>query len=152
MAIPVRAAVNTGEAVVTFATGPQIGENVAGDVVNTASRLQGVAPHGGVAVGEITYRATHGAIDYRELDPVEVKGKAEPLRVWLVEAVRSEAPGRADEEATPFVGRERERGVLSELLDRAIGASSLQMVTIIGDPGHRQDPAGRRPPRARGVG
>ena len=62
MAIPVRAAVNTGEAVVTFATGPQVGENVAGDVVNTASRLQSVAPHGGVAVGESTYRATRGAV------------------------------------------------------------------------------------------
>ncbi len=119
MAIPVRAAVNTGEAVVTFASGPQIGENVAGDVVNTASRLQGVAPHGGVVVGEITYRATRGAVDYRELEPVEVKGKADPLRVWVVESIREQTPGRPDEDATPFVGRERERRLLRELFDRA---------------------------------
>ena len=114
MAIPVRAAVNTGEAVVTFATGPQVGENVAGDVVNTASRLQSVAPHGGVAVGESTYRATRAAVTYHELEPVSVKGKAEPLRVWLVDALREDAPGRADEDATPFVGREAERSLLKD--------------------------------------
>ena len=135
MAIPVRAAVNTGEAVVTFTTGPQIGENVAGDVVNTASRLQGVAPHGGVVVGESTYRSTRHAVDYRELEPVEVKGKADPLRVWLVGSVRTETPGRADEGATPFVGRERERHLLRELFDRSVRESSLQLVTIVGEPG-----------------
>ena len=135
MAIPVRAAVNTGEAVVTFATGPQIGENVAGDVVNTASRLQGVAPHGRVVVGESTYRSTRDAVDYRELEPVEVKGKADRLRVWLVGSVRTETPGRADEGATPFVGRERERHLLRELFDRSVRESSLQLVTIVGEPG-----------------
>jgi class 3 adenylate cyclase/tetratricopeptide (TPR) repeat protein len=135
MAVAVRAAVNTGEAVVTFATGPQVGENVAGDVVNTASRLQSVAPHGGVAVGEITYRTTRDAVDYRELEPVTVKGKAEPLRVWVVEAVREETPGRADEDATPFVGREQERTLLRELFARAIRERSLQLVTVVGDPG-----------------
>ncbi|MGZ5301566.1 MAG: ATP-binding protein [Actinomycetota bacterium] len=135
MEIPVRAAVNTGEAVVTFAIGPQVGENVAGDVVNTASRLQSVAPHGGVVVGESTYRATRGAVDYRELEPVTVKGKAEPLRVWVVGSVREEAPGRADEDATPFVGREPERRLLRELFARAIRERSLQLVTIVGEPG-----------------
>jgi class 3 adenylate cyclase/tetratricopeptide (TPR) repeat protein len=135
MEIPVRAAVNTGEAVVTFATGPQVGENVAGDVVNTASRLQSVAPHGGVAVGESTYRATRGAVDFRELDPVTVKGKSDPLRIWVVVAMREHDPGRADEEATPFVGRERERSLLRDLYARAVRERSLQLVTIVGEPG-----------------
>ena len=135
MAIPVRAAVNTGEAVVTFATGPQVGENVAGDVVNTASRLQSIAPHGGVAVGEITYRASRGAVDYRELEAVTVKGKADPLRVWVVESMREERPGRPDQDATPFVGREPERNRLRELFARAMTDRSLQVVTIVGDAG-----------------
>jgi class 3 adenylate cyclase/tetratricopeptide (TPR) repeat protein len=135
MAVPVRAAVNTGEAVVTFATGPQIGENVAGDVVNTASRLQGVAPHGGVVVGEVTYRATRDAVRYGELEPVEVKGKAEPLRVWVAESMLERPPGRPDEDATPFVGRERERRLLHELFDRSARESSLQLVTVVGEPG-----------------
>src|SRR5712691_2172389 len=51
-AIAVRVAVNTGEAVVSFGSGPQIGEAVAGDVVNTASRMQAVAERDGVVVGE----------------------------------------------------------------------------------------------------
>ncbi|MGH2596274.1 MAG: ATP-binding protein [Actinomycetota bacterium] len=135
MEVPVRAAVNTGDAVVTFATGPQVGENVAGDVVNTASRLQSIAPHGGVAVGEVTYRATRGAVDYRELEPVTVKGKADPLRVWVVESMREERPGRPDQDATPFVGREPEREVLRELFARAMADRSLQVVTIVGDAG-----------------
>jgi class 3 adenylate cyclase/tetratricopeptide (TPR) repeat protein len=134
-AIPVRAAVNTGEAVVTFATGPQVGENVAGDVVNTASRLQSIAPHGGVAVGEVTYRATAGAVIYRELEAVTVKGKADPLRVWVVESMREERPGRPDQDATPFVGRERERRVLRDLYALAMAERSLQVVTIVGDAG-----------------
>ena len=135
MAIPVRAAVNTGEAVVTFATGPQVGENVAGDVVNTASRLQSIAPHGGVAVGEVTYRATRGAVGYRELEAVTVKGKADPLRVWVVESMHEERPGRPDQDATPFVGRERERELLRELFSRAMTERSLQVVTIVGEAG-----------------
>jgi class 3 adenylate cyclase/tetratricopeptide (TPR) repeat protein len=135
MATPVRAAVNTGEAVVTFASGPQIGENIAGDVVNTASRLEGIAPHGGVVVGEVTFRATRGAVRYRELEPVAVKGKAEPLRVWVVESLVDRAPGRPDEDATPFVGRERERRLLHELFERSALGSSLQLVTVVGEPG-----------------
>jgi class 3 adenylate cyclase len=55
----VRTGVNTGEAVVAYGTGPQIGEAVTGDVVNTAARLQGVAPVGGIVVGEPTYRAAN---------------------------------------------------------------------------------------------
>jgi class 3 adenylate cyclase len=57
--LAVRAAVNTGEAVVVLGARPQEGEGMlAGDVVNTASRLQQVAPAGGVVVGGITHRAT----------------------------------------------------------------------------------------------
>src|SRR3954471_20306521 len=82
--IAVRAAVNTGEAVVTFGTGPQVGEAVAGDVVNTASRMQGVAPRGSLVVGESTMRAIGEAFDVELLPPAVVKGKAEPLNVWRV--------------------------------------------------------------------
>ncbi len=64
-----------------------------------------------------------------------MKGKAEPLRVWVVDALREDAPGRADEDATPFVGREAERSLLKELLARTQRECSLQLVTIVGDPG-----------------
>ena len=58
LGLAVRQGIDTGEAVVAFGTGPQIGETVTGDVVNTASRLQGAAPVNGIAVGEETYEAT----------------------------------------------------------------------------------------------
>ena len=62
---------------------PEQGEGiVTGDVVNTASRLQGAAPVDGIAVSEQTYRATERVFDYEVLEPVEVKGKAEPLAIF----------------------------------------------------------------------
>ena len=101
--LQVRIGVTTGEALVALDARPSEGEGMAaGDVVNTASRLQSAAPSNGILVGEPTYRATRRAIEYREAEPVEAKGKAEPVAVW--EAVRrarasastsSSAPGAA---------------------------------------------------------
>lgn len=135
LAMPVRVAVNTGEALVTFATGPQVGENIAGDVVNTASRLQSVAPVGGVVVGADTHRATHAVVEYRSLDPVSVKGKARALEIWEAVSVGSSGPARDEDHPPPFVGREPERARLAEALDRVLRTRRLQMITIVGDPG-----------------
>ena len=133
--MPVRIAVNTGEALVTFGEGPQIGERVAGDVVNTASRLQGHAPEGTVIVGETTARATRGVIAYRELSSVTVKGKADPLTVWLAEAVKPTVPERDEDDPPPFVGRDRERRALHDQLEHAIHSRTPHMVTVVGEPG-----------------
>ena len=71
-----RAAVATGEAVVSLGPGHKVGQAIAtGDVVNTAARLQAAAPPGGVIVGVDTYRATRRAIRYEPLEPVTAKGK-----------------------------------------------------------------------------
>jgi len=80
--LQVRIGINTGEAVVALGARPEQGEGiVTGDVVNTASRLQGVAPVGGIVVGEQTFRATERVFDYEALEPVTVKGKASPLPI-----------------------------------------------------------------------
>ena len=82
LGLSIRAAVNTGEGLVSVSARPQTGEGmVMGDVVNTTSRLQTVAPVNGVVVGEITYRSTKDFISYEPLDPVTVKGKPEPIPV-----------------------------------------------------------------------
>ena len=61
----VRIAVNTGEALVTVGARPEMGEAmVAGDVINTAARLQSAAPAGGVLVGGETYRCTNQVVAY----------------------------------------------------------------------------------------
>jgi class 3 adenylate cyclase len=81
--LQVRIAVTTGEALVLLGARPGEGEGMAaGDVVNTAARLQAAAPTNGVLVGETTYRATRDVIEYTERDPVTAKGKTDPIPVW----------------------------------------------------------------------
>jgi class 3 adenylate cyclase/tetratricopeptide (TPR) repeat protein len=132
--LAVRAAVNTGEAVVDLAARPEQGEGiVAGDVVNTASRLQQAAPAGGVVVGEATYHATKHVFEYEPLEPVEVKGKAHPVPIWLAKVARPRAAnGRR---ATPFIGRDTDLALLSQTYARTVRERSIQLVTIVGEPG-----------------
>jgi class 3 adenylate cyclase/tetratricopeptide (TPR) repeat protein len=133
----VRIAVNTGEALINLAARPSAGEGMAaGDVVNTTARLQAAAPVDGVLVGETTYRATRHAIDYREHEPVEAKGKVEPIPVW--EAVEAHSRLGVDllrRVHAPLVGRERERTLLRETLVRVREERSPQLVTLVGVPG-----------------
>ena len=135
MQMPVRVAVTTGEAVVSFGAGPQIGESVAGDVVNTASRIQSVAPIGGIVVGEGTQRATRGVVAYEALVPVELKGKAEPVAIWRATDLLPSALDRDEDDPPPFVGREPERLLLRELLERTERERCPHLVTVVGEPG-----------------
>jgi class 3 adenylate cyclase/tetratricopeptide (TPR) repeat protein len=134
--LAVRAAVNTGEAVVSLGARPERGEGlVAGDVVNTASRLQGAAPVGAVVVGEITHRATRDVFRYEELAPVAVKGKSEPVALWRTIEARGRYGVDVERPRTPFVGREEDLGVLQQTLLRSIRDPGVQLVTITGEPG-----------------
>jgi class 3 adenylate cyclase/tetratricopeptide (TPR) repeat protein len=135
--LSVRAAVNSGEAVVTLGARPEHGEGfVTGDVVNVASRLQGVAPAGGVVVGELTYRATRMAIEYEELEPVGVKGKGERVPIWRALAARSRFGVDVEQGTrTPLIGREPELSLLKDLYRRAMREQSPQLVTLSGEPG-----------------
>jgi class 3 adenylate cyclase/tetratricopeptide (TPR) repeat protein len=135
--IQVRLAVNTGEALVMLGARPAEGEGMAaGDVVNTAARLQAAAPVNGILVGARTFRATRGVIEYRQAPPVTAKGKREPVTAW--EALR--AHGRPGVEFWPpartvLVGRDRELGVLHDALARMRAERSVQLVTVVGVPG-----------------
>jgi class 3 adenylate cyclase/tetratricopeptide (TPR) repeat protein len=135
--LAVRAAVATGEAVVSLDARPEQGEGIAtGDVVNTAARLQTAGPVGAVVVGEATFRATRDVIVYDELESVAVKGKSEPLALWHAMRPRGrfgvDVERRAD---VPFVGREHELTLLKDAYTRALRESSLQLVTMTGEPG-----------------
>src|SRR5262245_14799444 len=106
--LAVRAAVCTGEAMVTIDASPE--DTLAtGDVVNTASRLQNAAPTSGVIVDAETRRLTVHAFGYEELPPVVAKGKGEPIPAWLVgEPVTAARPVSR----TPLVGREHELSLI----------------------------------------
>ena len=127
----VRIAVNTGEALVTMGARPELGEAmVAGDVINTAARLQSAAPAGGVLVGGETYRCTHQVVDYTTAEPVIAKGKEAPIEVWLAERLCA-GEGRP---GTPLVGRVGELAMLKGIWERA-AIGSPHLVTVLGPPG-----------------
>ncbi len=134
--LQVRIAVTTGEALVTLDAKPGQGEGVAaGDVVNTAARLQSAAPVNGILVGEAAYRATRQAIEYREADAVDAKGKTEPVPVW--EAVEARAHFGVDtlQTGAELIGRRRELDLLADALGRARQERAPQLVTLVGVPG-----------------
>jgi class 3 adenylate cyclase/tetratricopeptide (TPR) repeat protein len=137
LSLQVRVGINTGEAVVALGAKPEEGEGiVTGDVVNTASRLQGAAPVNAVAVSEQTYRATERIFDYEPLEPVVVKGKAEPLVLYRPLAARARFGSDVTRtHATPLVGRELEKPLLIGTFERAAQQESCQLVTVVGEPG-----------------
>jgi class 3 adenylate cyclase len=133
--LQIRIAVNTGEAIVELEARPDHGEAmVAGDVVNTAARLQSAAPVGVVIVGEETYTATRNAVEYRPAPPVLAKGKTAPIQAWL--AVRTTSPaGERPTAPVPMIGRDRELDVLTGIWERVTEEGRAQFVTVFGPAG-----------------
>ena len=130
-----RAGVLTGEAAVTIGA---VGQGlVAGDLVNTASRLQSVAPSGVVLVGEATRHATAEAIAYESAGERLLKGKAAPVPAWraLRVVARVGGVGRAEGLEAPFVGRDEQVRVLKDLLHATGRDRRLRFVTITGQAG-----------------
>jgi class 3 adenylate cyclase/tetratricopeptide (TPR) repeat protein len=135
--LEVRIGITTGEALVSLGARPEAGEGMAsGDVVNTAARLQSAAPTNGVLVDETTYRPTERAIEYRESEAVEAKGKSAPVPVWEAVEVRWRF-GVDVEQGGPaeLVGRTEELDVLVDALARARRERASQLVTLVGVPG-----------------
>jgi class 3 adenylate cyclase/tetratricopeptide (TPR) repeat protein len=132
-----RIGINTGEALVRVGIAAASGEGfVTGDAVNTAARIQAVAPAMGVAVGHPTYQATSTVFEYAELEPAEIRGKAEPVRIFQARAPRA----RLGTDLTrrhdgPYVGRGAELAALTEAFDSAIESESVRFVTVVGEPG-----------------
>jgi class 3 adenylate cyclase len=131
----VRIAVNTGEAIVSLEalTAEGLGM-VAGDVVNTASRLQTAAPTNSILVGEATYRSTCSTITYEPVDPLDLKGKDLPVAAWRV-AGAPLPPGERAAPDVPIVGREQELATLTTLWHRVAHECQPHLVTIFGLPG-----------------
>ena len=133
--IQARAGVLTGEAAVTIGATNQ--GMVAGDLVNTAARLQSVAPPGVVLVGEATHRAASQAIAFEEAGEQILKGKASPVPAWRAVRVVSERGGRNRSEAleAPFVGRDEEFRLLKELFHATDREKRTRLVSVIGPAG-----------------
>jgi class 3 adenylate cyclase/predicted ATPase len=129
-----RVGINSGE-VLAGAVGANY--TVTGDTVNTASRLQSASRPGAITVGERTVRATSDAIEYDELAPLELKGKAEPVPAWEAVSVKSAyAVRRASPKSeAPLVGRDYEVGTLRSLHERVVRERRPHIVTLVGEAG-----------------
>ena len=137
-----RAGVLTGEAAVTLNATNQ--GMVAGDLVNTAARLQGVADPGTVLVGEATRRAAEGAVVFEALGDHSLKGKTAPVPAWRALRVVANrgGQGRADALEPPFIGREEELRELKDVLHAVGRDRRVRLVSVTGPARHRQEPAG----------
>jgi class 3 adenylate cyclase/tetratricopeptide (TPR) repeat protein len=132
-----RVGINTGEALVRLDVNPGSGEGfLTGDAINTASRLQGVAPEMGVVVGVATYEATSVVFDYRELESAALKGKADTVQVYQPLAPRARFGSDLTRTHTsPFIGREVDLAILKGIFDKTVASESVQLVTVVGEPG-----------------
>jgi class 3 adenylate cyclase/tetratricopeptide (TPR) repeat protein len=135
--LELRVGITTGEVLVSLDASPAEGEGMAsGDVVNTAARLQSVAPVNGVLADGPTHRATRQAIEWASVAAVEVKGKSQPIEVWTAVQARSRfGVDVAHEARAELVGRDRELTVLRDAFDRARHERTPQLVTLVGVPG-----------------
>jgi predicted ATPase/class 3 adenylate cyclase len=127
-----RAGVLTGEAAVNVGGA---GEGmVAGDLVNTASRVQSVAEPGSVYVGEATRQGSEAAIVYEDTGTHELRGKPEPVRLWRALRVVAATGGalRPTGLEPPFVGRERELRLLKEYLHATAEEGTARLISIVG--------------------
>ena len=122
-----RIGVNTGEVVTGTAE-----RLVTGDAVNVAARFEQAAAPGEVLIGQTTHELVQGAVDAEPVEPLELKGKAEPVAAFRLLAARAAPERRHD---SLFVGRERELGLLSEAWQRAVAEQRCELVTVVGDPG-----------------
>ena len=131
--LALRVGINSG-AVVAGQMGDQY--TVIGDTVNVASRLQAASAIGRVTVGASTRRLTAAVIEYRELEPLTLKGKSQPVPAW--EAVSVVDPSRGSQSrpaVAPLIGRDEELALLRSLFDRAVRESRPYLVTVFGQAG-----------------
>jgi class 3 adenylate cyclase len=133
--IVARAGVLTGEAAVTIGAKNQ--GLVAGDLVNTASRLQSAAEPGTVLVGESTQRAASAAIAFEPAGPQTLKGKQAPVPAWRAIRVVAERRGRNRSDALegPFVGRDEELRLLKDLFHASARERKSRLVSVMGPAG-----------------
>ena len=127
-----RAGVLTGEAAVTIGAEGQ--GMVAGDLVNTASRVQSAADAGTVFVGDATRRATEQTVAYAEAGSFELKGKEGLVPLWKALRVVSGARGSLKSQGleAPFVGRDRELRQLKDLFHTCADERKAHLVSTTG--------------------
>ncbi len=114
-------------------------DTVKGEAVNLASRLETVAPPGGLLISANTERLVHGNFELQKLLSLELKGFNEPITAFLVTGARAESfidrTRGVDWVRTPLIGREDQLAHLDSALQRVNDRKQAQLVTVIADAG-----------------
>ncbi len=133
--VSARAGIVTGEAAVTLGARGQ--GMVAGEVVNTASRLQSVAAPGTVLVGEATMHAAAAAVAFEAAGEQVLRGMSAPVPAWVARRVVAEVGGRNRSEGleAPFVGREDELRMLKDMYHATSRDHRPRLVSVVGPAG-----------------
>ncbi len=124
--------VNTGEVVAGDAAAGQ--RLVTGDAVNVAARLEQAAGPRAVLIGDLTWRLVRDAVNVEAIEPLTLKGKAEPVPAWRLLGLRS-GQGAARRQDAPLIGRETEYAQLAAVFADARAANGARTVTVVGDAG-----------------
>jgi len=136
--VSVRIGIHTGP-VLLGVVGTTAEYTAMGDTVNLARRLQEAAPIGGILISHDTYRHVRGIFSVWMMEPITVKGKAEPVPIYVVLRARPRASRLASRGVegieTRMVGREAELARLQETLRTAIKRRETQFVTVVGEAG-----------------
>ena len=130
-----RAGVVTGEVAVTVGA---VSEGmVAGDVVNTAARVQSAAEPGSVLVDVATQRLAGSAVGFADAGERQLKGKTEPQRLWRAMRVLAAVGGaqRVDGLEAPLTGRDAELRTVKELFHAAAERALPRIVVVAGPAG-----------------
>jgi len=125
--------VNTGEVV---AGDSSLGQRlVTGDTVNVAARLEQAAGPGEILLGGLTYRLARGAVAVEAVEPLTLKGKAEPVPAYRLLEVREATEGFERRTDAPMVGREAEMAELRDIFTAVVTDRACHMATVVGDGG-----------------
>jgi class 3 adenylate cyclase len=131
-AVRLRIGVNTGEVLVGTVAGADY--TAMGDVVNTAARLQQLAPPGAVLVGDATKQLCSAALRFRSHDHTQLRGREGSIQVWQAIAHDAATVARRWQSDVPFVGRATELGMLGNIVNLALAGRSA-IVAVTGEPG-----------------
>lgn len=133
-----RIGINTGPVVTgVFSGGGTVDYTAVGDVVNVASRLQGLCDPGGILVGGSTFGATQHVFDYGDEQILRVKGRREPVRARKVlglRTVRGQARGFGGA-SIELIGRQEELSALRSAWSRSRQRDALQVLLLVGPAG-----------------
>jgi len=131
--VAARTGINTGEVV---AGDPAAGQTlVTGDTVNVAARLEQAAAPGEILLGDVTYRLTKDGVDAEPVEPLTLKGKAEPVAAFRLLRVTHGLEVVARRLDSPLVGRQGELQLLREAFERSVRDRACLLFTVLGPAG-----------------